>query len=283
MLRSLKRRLTPFNQDNAEGVLRYTFIMMKQLRADGFTGTGTTALELGTGWEPQIPLLLNLAGCDKVLSVDLHRLLDFTSCRRTVDFFKTKREHIIETLGVKASSFDRYIDGLSFSGLESFLESASITYLAPCDARKLPLPAESVDLVISNNVLEHIPPETITELFREFHRVLKTKGKMVHTIDNADHWSYSDRTISQGNFLRYEESAWQRLQKNPIDYQNRLRHFEYCRLILGCGFSLFHDLSVVDEALCAALKTIPVCSKYGDVPPEQLAISLSRIIAEKEP
>jgi SAM-dependent methyltransferase len=189
---------------------------------------------------------------------------------------------IIGHLGITAEAFDRYINGITFGTLDDFLRSASIDYLSPCDARNLPLDDASVDLVVSNNVIEHIPPETITAIFREFFRVLRRTGKMAHTIDNCDHWAYTDRSISCVNFLRFEDKTWKRLQFNPIDYQNRLRHFEYVDLLADAGFKVTRDISVVEEVLITALKTLPVCSRYRSVPHEKLAVALSRIIAEKK-
>lgn len=55
-----------------------------------------------------------------------------------------------------------------------------------CDAQKMELPDESFDLVVSNQVLEHIyaPDEALKEVFR----VLKPGGKAVFTTPNLAAW-----------------------------------------------------------------------------------------------
>ena len=280
-LRSLKRRFTSINEENTDGVLRFICIMTRQLQADGFVFDGKTALELGTGWEPQIPLILKLAGCGRVMTVDLHRLLDITSCRRTVEFLKKRSDKIITELGIESDAFNHYLNGIAFDTVSTFLESAAIDYLSPCDARRLSQPGNSVDLIVSNNVLEHIPPQIIEEIFREFHRVLRPGGMMAHTIDNCDHWTYGDRSISCVNFLQFEDDEWKRLQYNPIDFQNRLRHFEYLKMFADAGFTVTHDLSLFEESLLAALAEMSICERYRSVPHKELAIVISRIIAEK--
>lgn len=283
-LRSVKRKLSPFNFANASDILNFTLIMLRALQAkENFFFKEKSAMELGTGWEPLVPLLLRAAGFKKVITVDLQRLLDIHSCRTISRFLRQHSQLITEQLSLNGSACDAYLHSLSFSTLKDFLTSAGIEYIAPCDARNLPLPDHSIDLIISNNVLEHIPKDIITAILSDFHRVLHPDGKMTLTIDNHDHWAYTDPSISRANFLRYEDSFWDRTGANPIDYQNRMRHFEYLELLSDCGFTIAADLSEVDEKLLADCKAVPLCSRYRNVSHDKLAIGLSRIIAEKEP
>ena len=57
------------------------------------------------------------------------------------------------------------------------------------DARKIPLPNKSVDLVFSNCVIEHI--EEIDKVFSEVYRVLKPGGKFVFTTPSHNLYKYS--------------------------------------------------------------------------------------------
>lgn len=280
-LRNLKRRLVPLNKVNARGVLDYGLKMVGSLKLQNYDLKSKTALELGTGWEPLIPLLLRCAGCEKVITVDLHKLLDVISSKRVAEFILEEKDHISSVTGTKPQIIEEFINGISFNNMDEFLKTSSIEYMSPCDARSLPLQDNKIDLIVSNNVLEHIPPEILKGIFHEFHRVLKIEGKMYHQVDNNDHWSYTDSSISCVNFLKYNEKMWKILNSNPIDYQNRLRHFEYLDLLQQSGFIIQRDESVSDPNALESLKNMKIDSKYASVSHDKLAITFSRVIALK--
>jgi SAM-dependent methyltransferase len=66
-----------------------------------------------------------------------------------------------------------------------------------CDASKsIPLPPNSVDLVFSNSVIEHIP--NIDGVLKEVRKVLKTGGQFVFTVpnNNLSDWSIVTKFFS---------------------------------------------------------------------------------------
>lgn len=280
-LRSIKRHIVPFNKENAEGVLDFCLKMIESLKSEDIDLKSKTIFELGTGWEPLIPLLASCLGCKRVITVDLHRLLNIVSCKRIADFIFEKRNLISFRTGVKTVAIENLINKISFKNLDEFLKTSSIEYHSPCDARNLPFKDNEIDLIVSNNVLEHIPPPIIEKIFHEFFRILQDNGKMYHQIDNNDHWCYKDSSITPVNFLKYEERRWRLTEINPIDYQNRLRHFGYLKLLEKAGFKIRKDLSTLNEQMLKILDEMNLCSKYAPVSHDQLAITLSRIIAEK--
>jgi SAM-dependent methyltransferase len=281
-LRSIKRRLVPLNKENARGVLECGLKMIELLKAENFDLKSKTALELGTGWEPLIPLLLRCAGCEKVITVDLHNLLDVISCKRVAEFILEEKNLISSKAGIEPQIIEEFIKSISFDNVKEFLKTSSIEYLSPCDARSLPLQDNTIDFIVSNNVLEHIPPEILKAIHLEFHRVLQNEGRMYHQVDNHDHLSYSDTSITDVNFLKYNEKIWKLLNSNPIDYQNRLRHFEYLDVLQQTGFVIQRDASVTDPQAIESLKKMKIDSKYASVSIDQLAITFSRVIAQKK-
>jgi SAM-dependent methyltransferase len=105
------------------------------------------------------------------------------------------------------------------------------------DARHLPLADQSVDFVVSNNTLEHIPTEVIPGILRSFHRVLRPGGLMSHHIDMADHYSYFDSRISPWHFLRYSPGQWEWIE-NRLQSQNRLRVSHFHQMMEEAGFEI---------------------------------------------
>lgn len=277
--RKLKRRFLPYPAAIDPWTLEQGLQQVELLRSAGFDFRGKTILELGTGWQPIIPLLFRLAGVGEVLMVDAQRLLDVRLLRETAQNLTEKRRLIADRLGMSEGEVVRCLAIEPAADLEHMLVSFRLRYLAPADAGALGLPSGSIDAVTSRAVLEHIPPTVIARLFAEFARLLRPRGMMCHMIDNSDHWEHGDKSISRVNFLKFEDSVWRITLLNPLDYQNRLRHFEYLALLQQAGFRVVKDASVPDTDAMGALEHMRICSRYSDAPREQLAILTSNLVA----
>ena len=75
----------------------------------------------------------------------------------------------------------------------------------------------------------------IGTLFKDLGIVLKKSGYISARIDYSDHYSHTDRNISELNFLKYSEKQWQNYN-NTYLYQNRLRHDDYVKLLNNSSF-----------------------------------------------
>jgi SAM-dependent methyltransferase len=76
----------------------------------------------------------------------------------------------------------QHIDRFSFSALEEL----GITYLAPVDIGRNPLPG-TCDFIYSFDVLEHIPRRDVVVFLTNLSRSLSPGGCMVHAIHTEDH------------------------------------------------------------------------------------------------
>ncbi|PIP62146.1 hypothetical protein COW99_00475 [Candidatus Roizmanbacteria bacterium CG22_combo_CG10-13_8_21_14_all_38_20] len=83
------------------------------------------------------------------------------------------------------------------------------------DARKIPLPNKSVDLVFSNCVIEHIGQ--IDKVFSEVHRVLKPGGKFVFTTPSHNFYKYS---IFSKLGLKYISKIYGKLRDKKYSHFN---------------------------------------------------------------
>ncbi|EJW22100.1 hypothetical protein IMCC14465_04940 [alpha proteobacterium IMCC14465] len=126
------------------------------------------------------------------------------------------------------------------------LEKYGIYYRAPADARRTGLAQGSIDACISTNTLEHIPLEELEKIFLEVYRVLKIGGICSIKIDYSDHYSHTDRSISELNFLRYSQTEWESFNHSN-HYQNRLRHSDYLVLFRSTNFEIIEESFVVCE------------------------------------
>jgi 2-polyprenyl-3-methyl-5-hydroxy-6-metoxy-1,4-benzoquinol methylase len=76
------------------------------------------------------------------------------------------------------------IDDEDLKALRRFLDKEKVRTIQPVryDGARLPLAEGSVDLVLSFEVLEHVPDEAVA--LREIHRVLKPHGEIIFSVPN---------------------------------------------------------------------------------------------------
>lgn len=217
---------------------------------------GATVLELGSGWQPLIPLLFKEAGAERVILTDAARLTD-------------------------ENYFERARSLLEANGHAINCQFSEFDYRAPCNWATIP--DGSVDIVWSRAVLEHIAPGMIATLFREFRRILKPNGVMAHIIDNSDHWEHQDKSISRVNFLKFGDTVWSIVNFHPLFYQNRLRHSDYLRLINEAGFAIVGSDAEVCSRSAAALDAIVLSTRFRTYDKKDLATITSRVVAKPAP
>jgi SAM-dependent methyltransferase len=164
--------------------------------------------------------------------------------------------------------------------MQQRLQELNLVYLAPCDCGSLPFEPGSVDIVISRDVLEHIPPPIIENIFREAHRILRAGGIMLHLVDHSDHWSHRDSRINAVNFLRYPDWLFKLTCVHPQHYQNRLRHSQYRTIIERTGFRLKSEEGTVDPECLQSLSTMPITRKFRSFDSKDLATVNSILLAE---
>ncbi len=190
------------------------------------------SLELGTGWYPVVPLSFYLAGARQIVSIDLNALMNHDSLCDCIEAFQRKLK------AGELSQFEPYflkerVEQLQkiecrSMGFQSLMLILNLEYRVG-DARFLEDENENYDLIHSNNVFEHIYPDVLQEILKEFKRVLKKDGIMSHFIDMSDHFAHLDESITIYNFLQFSESAWSRID-NSVQPQNRWRLSDYEQL-----------------------------------------------------
>jgi SAM-dependent methyltransferase len=213
------------------------------LESEGCTIEGKTILELGPGWKPIFSLVYKFLGAEKMIMVDLNKLLTkkyFFSALDDLSFYQPQIQDELKNKGLSSIKYEKNFKTLlsSISQRDQFneiLKKAGLEYLAPYDARHLNISDSGIDIYFSRTVLEHIDGKQISQIYHEVHRVLKPDGHMIHLIDIDDHWSYFDRSINGLNFLRYNDRVW-KLINSPIAFQNRLRARQHCELIEDANF-----------------------------------------------
>lgn len=154
--------------------------------------------------------------------------------------------------------------------LDEILAKLHITYLIE-DARNLSLADNLIDLINSNNTFEHIYPNLLIPILKEFKRVLKSKsGVMSHFIDLSDHFAHFDKSINLYNFLHFNDKQWKWID-NSIQPQSRLRIYDYRKIYADLAISI-NEESVRDGDL-KELNKINLDKKYLNHPKNELAVT----------
>lgn len=282
-LRELKRKIIPYPSDVDEYTLEQGIQQVEMLRSVGCPLHEKVALEIGTGWQPIIPLVFYLVGCKKVILVDRQKLMDERLLYQTCSNLLVYSNKLSERLQISPVDIRSKLGVAKETDFNDNLARLRFNYLAPCDILRTDLPYKSIDIIISRAVLEHIPPGIVSALFKKSYELLRDNGRMCHIIDNSDHWEHQDKSILQLNFLKFSDMTFRMLSAfNPLDYQNRLRHSDYVELLKASGFRIDLDLSRPNEKAMADLRKIKLNKKFRNLSLTDLAILESYIVASKD-
>jgi SAM-dependent methyltransferase len=245
---------------------------------------GSRFLEMGSGWYTTLPLCLYFAGAESVETLDLERHLRpellLACASRLVRF----ADLIAEAGGRRVQDVSN-LQQATVRALQrgASLEDATrgvVRYRAPADASATGHADGTLDVVFSNSVLEHVPGPAIERCFAEARRILREGGIIFHAANCGDHYAYIDRSITQLNYLRYSDRAWQKWN-NAFLYQNRLRAEDFTKMARAAGFTIEVDTSRPHPNRLAELEAIDVHPRFERYSRAQLAITSIDFVGRK--
>jgi len=197
---------------------------------------GSRVLELGPGRSPELSAACVLAGAKEALLVDVEMRIP-PDARETARFAP-----LVAALGESAPCFLR-ATGSSQSSLEKALVARPELPLITrqYDGRSLPAENGSVDVIFSNNVLQHVAPPYVDPLLAEHYRVLRPGGIAVHLIDLRDHMHVVGDDDVDGDWLealQWSEPLFRAMFSKRSTAINRLRACEWRQRFELAGFRI---------------------------------------------
>jgi hypothetical protein len=259
----------------------------KRIQEQGVDPTDRVFFEVGTGWAPTVPLAYWLMGARRTITIDINPYLKTELVREILDHIRANTTDVRALFGALLHQ-KRLDDLLQFAtdaefSLARFLDLCCIEHIAPGDAARTGLPARSVDFHTSYTVLEHIPPEVLSQILDEGNRIVRADGLFVHRIDYSDHFSHSDRTISSINFLQYSEATWARYAGNRFMYMNRLRHDDFLALFQSAGHRIVAATPSVDQRALQVLGdgSLRLSERFTSKARDVLSIRGSWLVSQK--
>jgi Methyltransferase domain len=242
---------------------------------------GLRYVEIGTGWFPTLPVCYALAGAREVVTFDLNRHLDGRLSLTMVAMIESLLPAIAEAGGRRLGEVEAaYREIGEATTVEELFRRARIDYHSPADAAASGLPDDSVDVVFSNSVLEHVPGPDIGRMMKESRRILRTGGLAIHCANCGDHYAYFDRTITPINYLTYSERDWA-FWNNRLLYQNRLRPIDFIQLAEDAGLEVILRKTQPRADLLALLPQMKVASEFSPYPAEELCCTSVGFAARK--
>jgi hypothetical protein len=261
--------LRHFDEQVASKVSDWT-VFIDHLESLSIAPKGLRLVEIGTGWFPTLPLCFSLAGAAACHTFDLNPHLSHRLTRKLLTALSSQAS----TIAARADRPRNEVESdhkalLSTASLAELLLAARVQYHAPADARRTSLPDESVDVVFSNSVLEHVPGDVIQSMLIESKRILRKGGVTIHCVNCGDHYAYFDRTITPMNYFTFTEEQWRRWN-NPLQYQNRLRPIDFVQMAERAGLQLAINCFRPREDLKAVLPKLQITDEFLRYGPEQL-------------
>jgi hypothetical protein len=201
-----------------------------------------TALEIGTGWYPTLPIAYYLSGASEVWTFDITSHLSRKRLALLLDMFSKSDED---------GSLRQFIPSIRPERVGRLRELRNIVHEetpAEClarinihakvsDASDTGLPAGSIDFICSCFVLEYVPRLVLPKMLAEFRRLASEHSATVHRLGLADEFACFDASITEFNFLRYTDREWKWLE-SPLISVNRFRITDYRELLARAGFAL---------------------------------------------
>jgi len=198
--------------------------------------------EIGAGYDMVIPISMSVQGFKKLICIDVRMLTFMDLLNDSIKKIDSLNNPLIQlSYKQKNANFTKGNFLSIFKGL------FNIEYLAPADARKSGLKENSIDYVVTNAVMEHIPASILQDIMSETFRIMKPGAVMSNIIDYRDHFAYFDSEINYYNYLTFDSAEWKKI--NPdIMHQNRLRHKDYTEAALKAGFEIVKNETTLPDA-----------------------------------
>jgi SAM-dependent methyltransferase len=261
--------------------------IVRELNGLGFDLHGKRVMEVGTGRRIDMPLAFYLCGAARTDTFDLHAYLKPELVMASVRAILERRAEVsvlFAPLTDPVALESRFEALASAAGFAELVAAIQVGYHAPADAASTALADGSVDLQFSYTVFEHIPRPVLVAILKEAGRLLSPQGLACHHIDPSDHFAHEDPSISFINFLRLEESEWQRYGSNQFAYHNRLRVTDYRDLYHEAGHEVKHWVTARDERSARELAAgFPLASPWRSMAPDVLATTVVRVISRGTP
>lgn len=243
---------------------------------------GGTVLDVGTGWFHHDAFLLYLVGDYKIYLFDVDD-------KAKLIYIKNYLGHLLKNIDLVSSALEITPDTIR-DRLEPLLEMPSREALyqrcnfVPCITNRTDkpfLPENSIDFMVSNCVINHIPIRILIPELKSLREMLKPDGFMYFLIGHDDHWAFHDHSANQFNYYRYSDSFY-RFVFESLEFHNRLVKQEWLKIFEECDLRVTDYFAHITEESKTEILNLPhIDSRFSKYPLEELAIVYSYVLMQK--
>lgn len=209
----------------------------EQVMEEGVNGKGHALLELWTGWVHAGSLYSALLIDASITSFDVWDCRSLAATKEALSRIEAAiQSSDNHSPDEKQRARERAAMALQTQTFDELYRVLNITYIT--DEEGVPrLPEHSVDMIYSQDVLEHVARESFVSSIREWRRVLKPQGLFMASIGLDDHLTHYDKTKSL-KVLYHSDRLWDYLLSNRLQYINRFTASEIVASFQQNGFNV---------------------------------------------
>jgi SAM-dependent methyltransferase len=232
---------------------------------------GATMLEIGSGKEFGLALLLLAIGARRVVNVEI----DPYGFLRDASLYRLLVERA-SSAGLPLTWPPR---GLRVDGDRVEPDPEWIGLYLDRSATSIPEPDGCFDVTFSISVLQHVRRDDVAPLARELLRLTRPGGMGYHRLDLVD--LYHKRT-EPFRHLRYAPEQYERMYNRRGTYSNRYRMDDFERIFREAGFRevAFEDVRKMDTELLARWRP-SFHEEFRSKDPEILRATICMLVATR--
>jgi len=244
---------------------------------------GGVVLDVGTGWFHHDAFLIYLLGNYTIYLFDIKDKARLRFIKNYLGYLLSNQELVCSELGISQKTIQSKL--FSLLSLNSRSDIYKKCNFVPCIVRKTDepfLPECSVDFMVSNCVLNHIPPHVLVPELHALRRMLKMDGYMYFLLGHDDHWTFHDRKANMFNYYRYSNAYYRLFFENDIEFQNRMVKQEWINLFHDCHLSVKECWPYITEKSRSEITRLcHIDSRFAKYPLEDLAAMYDYVLLQR--
>lgn len=253
---------------------------LRFLEESGVVADGVMALELGTGWIHWEALFTSIFYDVKFTLFDVWDNRQFHGFIHYAKELRHRLRHELNRPERQLSRAEGVLDSvLQCETFDEVYHLLGWSYLLDWDGKLDAVPDETLDLIISSDVLEHVHRASFRDLAEAHGRILKASGFVAHQVVFTDHITIYDNSMHTKNYLRMSDALWRLIGENRVQYINRFQPSEIEQFFADAGLQL---VKAQRTGVCE-IDSIKIARQFGGFSREDLETTVKNILFRKNP